>query len=249
MSSGTSTQKTLASRLTLWNAAIYIAFFGSAFALFYLSINTILHSDLDEDLEEDVAEFRMLLETDGFAAVKLEIEREFFSDNPEDTFFKIMDSKGNTMFTSDLSNWEDAGDSPQLPDKLRQDNEIVFETIDAPDDDYTARVVYGWIGPDMILKTGESMEDMQDFMGLLSTIFSITFVIVVLFASAAGWLLARRALRGVEDVSSAAVDVANGTLDRRVHVKTEGAEIERLASTFNAMLDPPDTAYFGFVLL
>ncbi|MEN8205149.1 MAG: HAMP domain-containing sensor histidine kinase [Pseudomonadota bacterium] len=245
MSSGNSAHKTLASRLTLWNASIYIAFFGSAFLLFYLSINTILHNDLDEDLEEDVAEFRMLLESDGFAAVKLEIEREFFSDDPEDSFFRIMDSKGTTLFTSDLSDWDKARDSPQLPEKLAQDNETVFGTITAPDDDYNARVVYGWIGPDMILQTGESMEDIQDLMSLLSTIFIITFAIVVLFASAVGWFLARRAMHGVEEVSSAAVDVANGTLDRRVNVKTEGAEIERLASTFNAMLDRIHTLMSG----
>ena len=245
MSSGRSTQKTLALRLTLWNASIYIAFFGSAFVLFYLSINTIMHRDLDEDLEEDIAEYRMLLETGGLATIKLEIEREFFSDDPEDSFFRIMDSKGSTLFTSDLSGWEDAGDSQQLPDKLMQDNEIVFETIDAPDDDYAARVVSGWIGPDMILQTGESMEEIEEFMDLLSTIFMVTFVIVVLFASSAGWILARRALRGVEEVSRAAVDVANGTLDRRVNVKTEGAEIERLASTFNAMLDRIHTLMSG----
>jgi len=245
MSSRTSTQKTLASRLTLWNAAIYIVFFGSAFILFYLSISTILHNNLDEELEENVAEFRMLLETGGLDAVKWEIEGEFISDDPEDSFYRIMTSKGNTLFTSDLSDWEDVRNSPPLPDELIQDHEIVFETINAPDNDYNARVMYSWIGPDMILHTGESMEDMQDFMGLLLTIFTITFVIVVLFASATGWFLARRALSGVEEVSRAAIDVANGTLDRRVKVKTEGAEIERLASTFNAMLDRIHTLMSG----
>jgi len=220
-------------------------FFGSAFLLFYAFINTILHTELDEDLEEDLAEFRMLLETDGFDAVKLEIEREIFADGPEDSFFRVMDSQGNTVFASDLSYWDSVTNNPQLPEILAREDEGWFETIAAPDDDYNARVVYGWIGPDMILHTGESMEDMQEIMTLLLTIFSVTFAVVVLFASIAGWFFARRAMRGVEEVSCAAVDVANGTLDRRVDVKTEGAEIERLASTFNTMLDRIHTLISG----
>ena len=62
MSSKNSKQRTLASRLTIWNAAIYIVFFGSAFLLFYLSISNILHNLLDEDMVEDITDFRMLLE-------------------------------------------------------------------------------------------------------------------------------------------------------------------------------------------
>ena len=245
MSSKNSKQRTLASRLTIWNAAIYIAFFGSAFLLFYLSIINILHNELDEDMLEDITDFRMLLEEDGYKAVTSEIEREIYSDGPEDSFFRVMDNNGNTVFSSNLSPWDEADIDPGLFDSVAGGASPLLVTIAAPDSDYDARVVYGRIGPDMIMQTGESMEDIQDFVTLLSTIFSITFAVVVVFASIAGWLLARRALRGVEEVSRAAVDVANGTLDRRMHAKTEGAEIERLASTFNNMLDRIHTLISG----
>jgi heavy metal sensor kinase len=245
MSSRHNRQRTLASRLTIWNASIYIAFFGCAFLLFYLSINKILHKELDADMEEDIAEFRMLLEEDGFSGVRLEIEREIFSDGPENSFFRVIDKQGNTVFSSDLSSWNEAGIDPGIFGQIAGGSDPVLSTISAPDSDYDARVVYGWIGPDMILQTGESMEEIQEILTLLSTIFSVTFAVVVMFASFAGWLLARRALRGVEAVSRAAVDVANGTLDRRVHANMEGAEIERLASTFNAMLDRIHTLISG----
>ena len=156
-----------------------------------------------------------------------------------------MDKNGNTVFSSDLSPWDEAGVDPDLLEQMAEGSDPVLVTIAAPDRDYDARVVYGWIGPDMMMQTGESMEDIQDLLTLLSTIFTVTFAIVVVFASIAGWLLARRALRGVEEVSRAAVDVANGTLDRRMQAKTEGAEIERLASTFNTMLDRIDTLMSG----
>ena len=245
MSSRVNKQRTLASRLTIWNASIYIAFFGSAFLLFYLSINTILHNEMDADLAEDIAEFQMLLEEDGFGGVKLEIEREIFSDGPENSFFRIMDRQGNTLFSSNLSYWDEAGVDHQLLGQLTESSGAVLTTISAPDNDYDARVIYGWIGPDMILQTGESMEEIQEIQNLLSAIFLATFAVVVVFASIAGWFLARRALRGVEAVSRAAIDVANGTLDRRVQANMEGAEIERLAATFNAMLDRIHTLISG----
>ena len=165
---------------------------------------------------EDIIDFRMLFEEDGFSGVTTEIEREIFSDGPDDSFFRVMDKNGNTVFSSDLSPWNEADIDPDLLGRITEDSDPPLVTIAAPDNDHDARVVYGWIGPDMIMQTGESMEDIQELLTLLSTIFSVTFAVVVAFASFSGWLLARRALRGVEEVSRAAIDVANGTLERRM---------------------------------
>jgi len=245
MSLKSKTSRTLASRLTLWNALIYIVFFGSAFLMFYLSINHILGNNIDDDLEEDMVELGLVLTTDGFDALKQEIEREISSDGPDDIFFRVFDAEGHTLLATDLSDWTDINKSLQFPDSLIQDRQALFATITAPDDDYDARVITDWIGPDMLLQIGESLEETQEIMTLLSVIFPVTFAVVVLFASAAGWFLARRALRGVEEVSKAAIDVANGTLDRRVKSNSDGAEIERLASTFNCMLGRIDTLISG----
>ena len=157
MSSKNSKQRTLASRLTIWNAAIYIVFFGSAFLLFYLSISNILHNLLDEDMVEDITDFRMLLEEDGFSGVTTEIKREIYADGPENSFFRVMDKNGNTVFSSDLSPWDEAGVDPDLLEQMAEGSDPVLVTIAAPDRDYDVRVVYGWIGPDMMMQTGESV--------------------------------------------------------------------------------------------
>jgi signal transduction histidine kinase len=49
--------------------------------------------------------------------------------------------------------------------------------------------------------------------------------------------MARRALQGVEEVSRAAEDIANGAFNRRVSVRDRSEEIERLVATFNVMVD------------
>jgi signal transduction histidine kinase len=61
--------------------------------------------------------------------------------------------------------------------------------------------------------------------------------IMTIAAAVIGWLMARRAMTGVEEVTQTAIEISKGALDRRVPVKVRGDEIERLATTFNYMLD------------
>lgn len=237
--------RTLALRLTLWYAAIFVLFFGAAFVLFYFSIDSILGYRIDEDLQEDILEFRDLLATEGMARVQQEIEREVMTDDPEDIFLRLYDNNGTEIFSSDLSHWDTREPGTRLLEQLAGDPEPVLLTGRAPDEDYAARIILGRIGPDTILQIGETMEDRQEFMTLLLNIFAVTFIIGVGLAILAGWFMAHQALRGVEEVSRVAVDVASGALNRRVSVKAPGAEIERLADTFNMMLERIRTLITG----
>ncbi len=60
---------------------------------------------------------------------------------------------------------------------------------------------------------------------------------MVILAALVGWLMAKRALTGVEEVTETAFEISKGALDERVTVKARGDEIDRLATTFNYMLD------------
>ena len=42
-------------------------------------------------------------------------------------------------------------------------------------------------------------------------------------------------MKGIEEVSRAAVDIEKGQLDRRVTIKDQGDEVQKLVDTFNAM--------------
>jgi len=58
-----------------------------------------------------------------------------------------------------------------------------------------------------------------------------------LLAAVIGWVLARHALKGVEEVTQTAIEIPKGSMDKRVEVKYRSYEIDRLANTFNGMLD------------
>ncbi len=243
MSSEFRSAYTLASRLTLWNAFIYIVFFGSAFALFYAGISAVMHEDFDADLRADIEQFRVMLAHDGWQSVTREIDREVLEEGPENIYFRISDSAGRVLHASDLSRWRDLPVVTTLSGLGYTEGALL--PITAPDDDYTARVAVGRIADDRVLEIGESTEELNDFLELLMMTFAATFTLVVVFASVAGWFLVRHAMSGVVAVTDAALDVTGGALNRRVAVAARGSEIERLADTFNTMLERIDTLISG----
>jgi signal transduction histidine kinase len=60
---------------------------------------------------------------------------------------------------------------------------------------------------------------------------------VIILSALVGWFMARRALSGVVQLTRTAKAVADGALKERVPVKGRQDEIDRLAMTFNTMLD------------
>ena len=236
---------TLASRLTAWYAGIFILFTGCAFLLFYYTIDTILDQRIDEDLEEDIVEMRSLYNDAGIAGIKTEIQREVAQDNADEIFLRLLNSNGIELFASDMSHWHSLVPNLAVLGSLTTTSDPYLETVLIEDDDYPTRAVTGLLAPNLLLQIGESTEDKEDFMELLLGIFSITFLIVTFFAALVGWFMARKALRAIGEVTLAAEDVANGTLDRHVTARAQGEEIDRLVNTFNIMVDRVRTLVAG----
>jgi signal transduction histidine kinase len=67
--------------------------------------------------------------------------------------------------------------------------------------------------------------------------FGYSLAGVALVSLFVGWFLAKRALSGVVQLTKTANTVAGGALKERVPVKGQQDEIDRLAMTFNTMLD------------
>lgn len=67
--------------------------------------------------------------------------------------------------------------------------------------------------------------------------FATGLVGVILFSTLIGWFMARKAMSGVDEVTRIAVAISQGELDKRVPIGEHKDEIDRLAQTFNNMLD------------
>lgn len=228
---------TLALRLTAWYGGIFAAWSLLAFALVYALMIALVQSRTDADLHEDIGEFAALLDMADLERVKSDIRLETQGGAAEDVFLRLWSTDGRLLMASDLSAWSGL---PDLSARIASGaglSEPVIGTLELPQREYATRTIYGRIGPELVLEVGESLEDDEDLLESLFTGFLIVLATVILLGAPIGWFMARRALRGVEEVTRTAMDIADGALDQRVTPVARGDEIDRLAQAFNTMLD------------
>ncbi|HNP52857.1 MAG TPA: HAMP domain-containing protein, partial [Nitrosomonas nitrosa] len=230
-------RRSLALRLTAWYAAIFFVFSIIAFIFTYFLVAAALQEKTDEDLEEDMGEFIAFMHAGGIERVKNEMILETQGREAEQTFFRLWTANGELLATSDLTEWSGLTEPIEILAQLRSVNEPILLTIKLPHREYDVRSIYATIGPDVVLQMGESLEDNVDFMGTLLKGFLMMCAVVLLLGGPIGWFMAKRALRGVQEITSAATAITGNALEKRVSVQSRGDELDNLAHAFNAMLD------------
>jgi len=230
-------RRTLAFRLTVWYAAIFTASSLLAFFFFYLQIGAILRERTDQDLLDDVKEFSNLLAAQGMEEVKHTMNLEAKTDGEKDVFYRLLSPDGKELASSELFFWGQLSVNQAALQRIAKDEKPVLETLMIEGRQHKARTVYALIGPGAILQIGISLEDNDEFLAKFRQIFGATIAVVMVLAGLLGWFMAKRALRNVEEVTRTARAISASDLEQRVPVKGQADEIDRLAATFNDMLD------------
>jgi heavy metal sensor kinase len=230
-------RRTLAFRLTLWYAGIFTVSSFLAFFFFYLQIASILRERTDEELLDDIKELSALLEEKGIEEVKQTMVLEAKEDGVKEIFYRLLTPDGQELGSSDLSYWGDLEVNRLALQRISEDAKPVFETLVIEGRRHNARTVYAPIGPGAILQIGMTLEDNDEFLADFREIFGGTVAGVMVLAALFGWFMAKRALTNVEEVTRTARAISASDLEQRVPVKGQADEIDRLAITFNDMLD------------
>ena len=230
-------RRTLAFRLTLWYAAIFTASSLLAFFFFYLQIASILRERTDEELLDDIEEFSTLFDEKGIDEVKRTMVLEAKNDGEKDVFYRLLGADGRELGSSELFSWGELAVNRSALQQIEKAQKPIFETLTIEGRRHLARTVYASIGPGTILQIGISLEDDDEFLAQFRQIFGATIALVMGFAGLLGWFMAKRALTNVEQVTRTARAISASDLEQRVPVKGQAEEIDRLATTFNDMLD------------
>lgn len=230
-------RRTLAFRLTLLYAAIFTVSSFVAFFFFYLQIASILRERTDEDLREDIEEFSALFRDKGIEEVKRTMILEAKSDGEKDVFYRLLSRDGNNLGSSELFSWGELTVNQAVLQQLARGSKPVLETLRIDGRRHQARSISALLGPDIILQIGLSLEDNDEFLAEFRRIFGATIALVMGLAGLLGWFMARHALTNVEEITRTAQAISARDLEQRVPVKGQAEEIDRLATTFNAMLD------------
>ena len=240
-----SIRHTLAFRLTLWYAGIFMLTSCVAFLFFYLLITSVIRDRTDHDLLGEARTLSSILKVQGIEAVEHQVIFEAQAAGEKKIFFRLLSFSGQEFSSSNMSYWRDIQIGKARINQLLNKQQPVFETIRVPDRKQKIRILYSIIGRGIILQLGQSMENYSRFIEAFRKIFVATMASLFIFAAIVGWFMARRAVAGVERVTQTARQISEGSLKERVPVKKHQDEIDQLAITFNQMLDRIQTLVTG----
>ena len=191
---------------------------------------------VDTELLDDAQEFADAINDKGMYQLQYLVEEELSSDRMESEFILISNTSGNIFATTDLSTWRGLDEKLQAIVKGNTD-EVAIKSISIQDKEFKVRVISKRMDDGILIKIGVSLEEDEELLSGLKGIFFVVTSLIVLLGGLFGWFMARRALSGVERVTETAMQISEGNLAHRVTVGNEGLEIERLAKSFNSMLD------------
>jgi heavy metal sensor kinase len=230
-------RRTLAFRLTLWYAGIFTLSSCAVFLLLYMLVASSIRERTDLELLSEANRFSRILATEGVETVKSFAVIEAQAAGVRKVFFRLLSLNGQVFSSSNMSYWKDIGVHAEAIQAVLQGSGGAFKTLSIPGRKEEVRILYSMVGPSLILQIGEALENHSRFLEVLRQIFIVTLSFLLVVSGVVGWFMARRALSGVAAVTETARKISEGALAARVPVKPGGDEIDRLAATFNTMLD------------
>jgi signal transduction histidine kinase len=224
-------------RLTILYATAFTILSTIGFLVFYYRIYDVAMDRLDDELKDEVGIFAERLETSGLAAVCSSISDEMKTEDPAEVFYRLFDFRGETFISSDMSAWGSVAKQEILQEMQRLGLTDNIRNLEIEASGKKARMITATLGPGAVLQVGESLEDVEEYLGIFIKLFSVLMICVIAVSTFVGWLLARRATMDMNEVTRTAQEISEGDHTRRVRIRGRLWEIERLGDTFNHMLD------------
>ncbi len=241
----TALSRSLAFRLTLWYAGIFALSSCLAFVFFYYLIIDVLRDQTDDDLRRQLSVFSGIMQVEGITGVQQVAAMDALSGGEKKRLIRLLSRFGPEFTATDSDYWQSVGVNAEAIRELLTTGRPVIETVVLPERRDSLRIIYGMIGPGVIMQLGHSLAGEIRLITAFQRLFLTTIAVMFLLAVVIGWFLARRALSGVGGIAAAARKISAGDLETRAPVSGRQDEIDQLAGTLNHMLDRIQTLIRG----
>jgi heavy metal sensor kinase len=223
---------TLSARLTLWVLSLFALLSLAAFSFTYVNLTSTLSKRIDKRLAQDAFEIAETLRTQGLKEAIREINLEAESEGVGRVFLRLFSSGQELLATSDLNAWP-ALDSPQKNPAAETGN--FFETLVLPGMKHKTRILTQGLEEGYVLQIGYLLKDDERLLKDFREVFGTASSIMLLGGALTGFLVAKRAMKGVERIRQTTDRISQGDFSQRVPLGKDGEEIENLARAFNRM--------------
>ena len=232
-------------RLTLWYSGLLLVILAAIGALSYSWLRRTVHQDLDASL---LTVARAIRDTGAPDRPEREVEallREMLGPELYDKFFRLLDPEGRPH----TSGSPPRGDALPLSGPARARavrGESTLETVAGPGAEplrvFTMPIVRDGRVAD-IVQVGTSVRRAEAVLDRYLQTLLVLIPLGVGLAALGGAVIARIALRPVDEMTRTARRITAEDLSRRVERPGTGDEMERLALTLNGMLARLEAAF------
>jgi heavy metal sensor kinase len=227
--------RTVTFRLTLWYVILFCAASLLGFGIVYTKMGSNLTLQMDDILKDEANEQLHLYQSMDVPSFNDEIRKEASFTGTERMFLRLLEPSGKIIAVSDMSTWPEMNMLRNLQAPNPGKDEL--ETVNVPGHTHPARVLSRRTADGRTLQIGISLHDRDELMEAYRRVSVTAIAILLICGSLVGWIMARRAMSGVERVTQTARSIGRGDLVSRVPLGNEGEEINNLAQAFNEMLE------------
>src|SRR5229473_3648417 len=224
--------RSLALRLSIWYAGSAFLLLAAGTGFLYWELVESSNAEDDQYIAEKANTLRKLINGRDFRTLKWEVEGESSVRPAVEVLSRVFSSDGRILV-------ESAGMSEQLPAQIfPRSDRIEYRTFGQR----IFRVLSVEV-PDYRLQVGVEVTFEKNMLaGYRKRLWTVLGV-GLLLSALAGYVIARRGIRPVEEIAATVRRVRSSTLNQRVETAGLPSELLLLASTFNETLDSLEDAF------
>ena len=227
-------------RLAVWIAIALILTLTALFFTLRFTLRNILNSDIDTQLSDDqqrvsapvaaagslqAADLSAIVENSSFIAVVRDLGGLELAATPR------LDAASLALNDDEVSRVLQGATIERVVDIDGEPFRVRSSRLAA------GRKVVG------VVQVGESAQAVASVTDALEIVFLVAGAVAAVLALVTGYWLARSALKPIDDVAGVAREIEASDLSRRIGAHGKPEEVQRLADTFDAMLDRLNAAF------
>ena len=239
--------RSLATRLAAWHALAAFGILLPTVWILYAALAKSFDAEVEEFMRNNLEMFAASLRREGAKwELRKEIELGLFSRRYMRIYFRVRSVSGATLIESPGMSPELAAESfPPAPQEAGESRTAILTTPAGKSFRVmTARIALGESGGEpRVVQFACDREHEKDILAACRRVLWAVTILGMAVSLVVGYLLARRGLRPLREVSVAAQQIHSSTLHRRLDAGAYPRELGELARTLNQMLDRLEEAF------
>ena len=240
--------RSISFRLVAWYAALLAAIFVLLCALLYLDLRRFL----ENDLRQAEARRTRQIATTLLAHVNHTGEpyvagqtKAWYEPESSDRFIRITRGGGVVVYVSGAPK-DNSFDPAEVPTFSSPTAIESFETVRLSNRKTLILAALNFNSPGnpgYVVEFGELLDPMETMLNHLFFQLALGLPAAVIIVAIGGWLLVRRALTPVEQITGAAERITQHNLSQRLPMRGTGDELDQLSLSLNRMIARLDDAF------